>query len=274
MKERTRYPAVAGQFYPGRAEELASEVDAYTRADGKQTAKLAALGCMVPHAGYVYSGRIAGAVFAAVELPRRFVILCPNHTGLGEPLSIMSAGNWQTPLGEAPVDAALAKRLKELMPLLREDAEAHRREHALEVQLPFLQELRPDFSFVPITLGTGQYETLEALGRAIAQLADDAKEDVMVIASSDMNHYESDEITRLKDGRALERVLAMDPVGLFEVVAREHISMCGYGAAIAMLTAARAQGASGARLISYATSGDVNGDRRAVVGYAGVAVLK
>lgn len=274
MKDRTRYAAVAGQFYPGGAEALAGEVDAYTHVDGKRTAKLAALGCMVPHAGYVYSGRIAGAVFAAIELPRRFVILCPNHTGMGEALSIMSAGNWQTPLGEVPVDTTLAARLKELMPLLREDVEAHRREHALEVQLPFLQKLRPDFSFVPITVGTGQYEPLEGLGRAMAQLSEEAKEDVMIVASSDMNHYESDEITRRKDGLALERVLAMDPTGLYEVVARENISMCGYGPAIAMLTAAQALGASGARLISYATSGDVNGDRRAVVGYAGVAVLK
>jgi hypothetical protein len=274
MKQLIRQPAVAGQFYPGRPEALSAEVENYTRGGAPTEAKLPALGCLVPHAGYVFSGPVAGAVFAALELPRRYVILCPNHTGLGEPLAIMSDGLWRTPLGDAPVDAQLATALKALLPALGENLDAHRREHAIEVQLPFLQKLRPDFSFVPITVGTAKYEVLEALGQAIAQLAAKAGGELLVVASSDMNHYESDEITRLKDGHAIERVLALDPAGLYEVVMRENISMCGFGPAIAMLTAARALGSSGARLIRYATSGDVNGDRAAVVGYAGVAVLK
>jgi AmmeMemoRadiSam system protein B len=274
MSTRVRFPAVAGQFYPGRAEALAGEVDEYTRESGETSAeKLHALGCIVPHAGYVFSGHVAGAVYRALQLPRRYVILCPNHTGMGEPLAIMSEGEWSTPLGEAPVDTALATALKQLVPQLREDADAHRREHALEVQLPFLQKLRPDFSFVPITVGTSRYDALEALGLAIAELGRQAREDFLIIASSDMNHYESDEITRIKDGRALERVLALDPAGLYEVVTREHISMCGFGPAVAMLTAAKARGATGTKLIKYATSGDINGDRKAVVGYAGVAIL-
>jgi AmmeMemoRadiSam system protein B len=274
MTSRVRFPAVAGTFYPGRAAELTKEVEEYTRGEsGTAVEKLHALGCIVPHAGFIYSGPVAGAVYGALQLPRRYVIMCPNHTGVGEPLAIMSEGAWATPLGQVPVDADLARALIKLMPQLQDDSDAHVREHAVEVQLPFLQKLRPDFSFVPITVGTGQFALLEALGLALAELMKEAGEEVLIIASSDMNHYESDKITRVKDARALERVLAIDPAGLYDVVTRERISMCGFGPAVAMLTAAKRRGATEARLIKYATSGDVSGEHDAVVGYAGVAVL-
>jgi len=270
MNATIRVPAVAGRFYPGQAQALEQEIDSYTRAAGE---KLNALGCMVPHAGYLYSGHVAGAVYARLELPRRFIIMCPNHTGRGEPLAVMSEGDWATPLGKARVDTALAQALKRDYDLLSEDAAAHLHEHALEVQLPFLQRLAPDFSFVPIAVGTSRYEVLEELGNAVAGVLAEAEEKVLIIASSDMNHYESDEITRIKDKRALQPILQLDPRGLFDVVMRQHVSMCGFGPAIVMLTAAKLRGATRAELIRYATSGDISGERDKVVGYAGVAVI-
>jgi AmmeMemoRadiSam system protein B len=270
MDTMVRMPAVAGHFYPGQRQMLEHDLDGYTHFAGD---KVSARGCIVPHAGYMYSGHVAGAVYARLQLPRRFVILCPNHTGMGKPLAVMSSGAWMTPLGKATIDEALAESLKGRCPHLQEDSGAHLREHALEVQLPFLQRLRPDFSFVPVTVGTDHYETLVELGAAIAAALEAAGEDALVIASSDMNHYESDDVTRRKDERALEAILALDPPGLYEVVTRQNISMCGVGPAIVMLSAAKLRGATHAELVRYATSGDISGDRAKVVGYAGVMVM-
>jgi AmmeMemoRadiSam system protein B len=265
-----RRPAVAGQFYPGSAETLTRAIRCYTDVRGD---KLNALGCLVPHAGYMYSGHVAGAVYARLELPERYIILCPNHTGYGQRLAIMSEGTWLTPLGEVPVDELLAEQLKSEMPELTDDIDSQLQEHALEVQLPFLQTLKKEFSFVPITVGTSRYEALITLGEAMARVISGASERVMIVASSDMNHYESDSNTRIKDRKAIDRVLALDPAGLYEVVTKQHVTMCGFGPTIAMLTAAKAMGAKSAELIRYATSGDVSGDHDAVVGYAGIAVL-
>ena len=233
---------------------------------------IAAIGCVVPHAGYIYSGRVAGAVFARLDLPQRCIVMCPNHTGMGQPLAIMSRGGWATPLGPVPIDSDLAESLKQRLPLLAEDGDAHRAEHAIEVELPFLQLRKPDITFVPIALGTGRYEILEALGNAIAEVVRAQNERVLIIASSDMNHYENDRVTRVKDGKAIEAILALDPRGLFDVVMNEEISMCGFGPTVAMLTAAKQLGATRAELIKYATSGDVSGDRDMVVGYAGIMI--
>jgi MEMO1 family protein len=276
MPTAVRQPAVAGRFYPANRQHLRAEVETYTTAPASAStapeAKVRAYGCVVPHAGYIYSGHVAGAVYRRLELPKRFVILCPNHTGMGEPLAIMSEGAWQTPLGDVPVDGDLAARLKARLPLLSEDQAAHRYEHALEVQLPFLQVLAPGFQFVPITVGTSNFDVLSALGTVIGSVAAEGGAPVLVIASSDMNHYESDSVTRLKDRRAIDQLLALDPRGLYDIVHKADISMCGYGPAVVMLTAARKLGATRAELIRYATSGDVSGDRDMVVGYAGVAV--
>lgn len=231
-----------------------------------------AVGCIAPHAGYMYSGHVAGAVFAHIEIPQLCVVLCPNHTGMGRPLAIMSEGAWETPLGEVPIDAEFAESLKLRFPALQEDAGAHRAEHAAEVELPFLQLRQPELRIVPIALGTGQFEVLEHLGLALAEEIQAHSEPVLIVASSDMNHYESDAVTRAKDHRAIERILTMDPRGLYEVVTQQNISMCGFGPAVAMLTAARKLGASSSGLVKYATSGDVSGDREMVVGYAGVVV--
>jgi MEMO1 family protein len=211
-------------------------------------------------------------VYAALEMPKKFVILCPNHTGMGEPLAIMSHGAWMTPLGDVRIDEALAQELMRACPQLTEDAVAHSSEHALEVQLPFLQALAGKFSFVPIAVGTSRLDILQALGEAMAQVLVARGDHPLIISSSDMNHYESDEVTRVKDHKAIEAILALDATRLYEVVRQEEISMCGYAPTVAMLTAATRLGARQAKLIKYATSGDISGEREHVVGYAGMAV--
>ena len=270
MSVNVRPPAVAGRFYPGRPQELQRDLVSYL--EEPVEGQVRAFGCVVPHAGYMYSGHVAGAVYARLELPARYVILCPNHTGAGHPLALNSEGAWSTPLGDAAIDAELAAALKARFKLLEDDTVAHRAEHSLEVQLPFLQRLRPGFTFVPICVGTANYEVLAALGEVIAGVVAEHREPVLVIASSDMNHYENDALTRVKDAKAIERILHLDVRGLYDVVHRERISMCGYAPTVAMLTAARRRGATSAELVKYATSGDISGDRDAVVGYAGIVV--
>jgi len=266
-----RSPAVAGRFYPANPEILRRDLDRYIVAAAKP---VPAAGCVVPHAGYVYSGQVAGAVYGALQLPSTFIILCPNHTGNGRPVAVCSSGEWQTPLGRVPVDAELAALLKRECPLLSEDWEAHAAEHALEVQLPFLQRLAPGFTFVPIAVGVGDFRRLEELGQAVGRAAAQAGRAVLVIASSDMNHYEPDGITRQKDRRAIDAILELDPHRLYDVLRRDNNSMCGYGPTIAMLTAARQLGANRASLVRYATSADAGGDPHAVVGYAGIVVYR
>ena len=278
MTSAVRTPAVAGRFYPGRAEELLRDIRQYTSPVGTpvKTGRIAAIGCVAPHAGYIYSGGVAGAVYSRLEIPARCVILCPNHTGKGRPLAVMANTTWQTPLGEVAGDAELAARLLRRFPALEEDSAAHRSEHAIEVQLPFLQAQQPELNIVPIVIGTSDFDVLRGLGEALADVIADLKEKhqekVLIVASSDMNHYESDAVTRVKDHKAIERVLAMDARGLWEVVMNEDISMCGFGPTIVMLTAAKLLGAASATLVKYATSGDVSGDYESVVGYAGIIV--
>lgn len=267
-----RHPAVAGRFYPGDPDDLRTEAQTYL-AQPSTRPTLKAIGCIAPHAGYMYSGHVAGAVFARVEIPRRCIVMCPNHTGMGRALAIMSEGAWETPLGEVPIDAELALALKQKFPALHEDSAAHRAEHAAEVELPFLQLMQPNLRFVPIALGTAHFDLLEQLGKALAEVIAEQHDPILIVASSDMNHYESDAITRVKDHRALERILTLDARGLFDVVTQQGITMCGFGPAVAMLTAARQLGAKSAELVKYATSGDMSGDREMVVGYAGVVVV-
>jgi MEMO1 family protein len=278
MTSALRTPAVAGRFYPGRADELLHDVREYTSPAKAwvENGRIAAIGCIAPHAGYIYSGGVAGAVYSRLEIPARCVILCPNHTGKGRPLAVMANTTWQTPLGEVEADGDLGARLLSRFPALQEDSAAHRGEHAIEVQLPFLQALRPELKIVPIAVGTSDFDVLRGLGEALADvigaLEEGRKDRVLIIASSDMNHYESDAVTRVKDQKAIERVLAMDARGLWEVVLNEDISMCGFGPTIVMLTAAKLLGATAATLVKYATSGEVSGDYESVVGYAGIIV--
>jgi MEMO1 family protein len=266
-----RHPAVAGRFYPGNAEVLREEVRTYLCQPSAHK-PIRALGCIAPHAGYVYSGHVAGAVFAGLDIPKLCIVICPNHTGIGHTLAIMSEGVWQTPLGDVPIDSQFAAVLMQRCTLLHEDSSAHLNEHAVEVELPFLQVRQPDLKFIPIALGTSQLELLEQLGDAIADVIAAQNDPILIVASSDMNHYESDALTRIKDQSAIEPMLKLDARALYEVVIQRNVSMCGFGPAVAMLTATKKLGATSAELIKYATSGDISGDRNLVVGYAGVIV--
>jgi len=264
-----RLPAVAGRFYPSDPAELTALIRKYTHTDPGQPG-IPVKACLVPHAGYVYSGHVAGAVLGRIALPRKIVILGVRHYPRGEPAAILSGGAWRTPLGDARIDEALAEALKKACPLLCEDSVAHSAEHSLEVQVPFLQALAPDFTFVPVALGTVRFESLVSVGEAIARVLESAKENALLLTTSDLNHYEDDATTRIKDHKAIERLLALDPRGLYDACRDEEISMCGLGPAVAMLTALNALGVKKSELVKYATSADVSGDRKAVVGYAGM----
>src|SRR5665213_455824 len=266
-----RLPAVAGRFYPDNPSRLRSDLDSFL-SQRPHEKKTHAIACMVPHAGYVYSGSVAGEVYSRLEIPRRVILIGPRHYPQGASLAIISDGAWQTPLGMAPIDHLLAEKIVCAFPELREDALAHSKEHSLEVQLPFLQQLAPSFAFVPIVIGPAQYNTLERLGHALATVIAAENEPTLLIASSDMNHYESDAVTRVKDRKALEQILALAPRKLFDTVRDEQISMCGYAAAVVVLVAAKELGAMRAELVRYATSGEVNGDMQEVVGYAGIVI--
>jgi AmmeMemoRadiSam system protein B len=267
-----RPPAVAGSFYEGRADRLEAEV--LSLLAGGDAEPGPALGAIVPHAGYVYSGPVAGAVYARLAIPETAIVLCPNHTGRGRPASLDPSDAWRTPLGDVPVDRPLARRLLELAPSLEENGLAHAREHSLEVQLPFLQMRRADVRIVPVSIGAHDLELCREIGEAAARVAAEQPEGSrpLILASSDMNHYESRRVGREKDDRALAQVEALDPEGLFTTVAGGRITMCGVLPSTALLFAARALGATEARVVARRDSGDETGDTSSVVGYAGVIV--
>lgn len=270
-----RAPAVAGTFYPSNRERLRRQLDDCFRAAPGNVVRERVIGAVVPHAGFVYSGHVAAAAYERIERPDRWIILSPNHTGYGSRAAINAAGRWLTPLGAMEVDGALARELMAENALLEEDERAHRREHSLEVQLPFLQYLEADVPFVPICLSLPSFERCRQTGEAIAAVVArrrEAGETVSILASSDMNHYENQSITIEKDARAIERIVALDPEGLWETVQRNDITMCGIIPSTVMLVAAIALGARRAELVRHATSGDVTGDMSAVVGYASVVV--
>lgn len=267
-----RLPAVAGSFYEGTAAGLKAQVEACVAANKPVAAKQRVIGAVVPHAGLMYSGHVAAALYLEAELPKRLIILCPNHTGLGHSAAINRSGAWRTPLGDVPVDTALADALMARTKLLVEDSGAHAREHSLEVQLPFLQQLLGSFTFVPICLGAPRYELCEEIGNAIAEVIEAQDEPVAILASSDLNHYEDQRETLRKDALAIDAVLKLSPAGLWRVVDEHDVSMCGYIPTTAMLIAAIKLGATSAQLLKHATSGDINGDYSHVVGYAAIAV--
>jgi AmmeMemoRadiSam system protein B len=268
----TRAPAVAGTFYEGTAEALKAQVAACVAENPEPETKERFIGAVVPHAGLMYSGHVAAAFYAAAELPRRFIILCPNHTGFGHFAAINREGDWQTPLGSVNVDTPLADALMQRSKLLAGDARAHAREHSLEVQLPFLQQLLGEFTFVPICLGANRYDYCEEIGHAIAEVVKTAGEPIGILASSDLNHYEDQKTTLRKDQLAIDAVLKLDPRELWRVVDESDISMCGFIPTTAMLIAANQLGATAATLIKHATSGDINGDYSHVVGYAAIGI--
>jgi MEMO1 family protein len=264
-----RLPAVAGRFYPSDAAELSAQIREYISPEDTLTSRNVKA-CLVPHAGLMFSGHVAGAVFSSIQIPKKVVVLGVRHRPPGSPAAIVSNGAWRTPLGDAEIDHELAEKLRMACPALTEDAVAHSKEHSLEVEIPFLQVLNPDFRFVPIALGTAHYETLVTVGQAIGGALAAEKDEVLLVTSSDLNHYEDDATTRAKDHKAIEQLLGMDARHLYDVCRKEEISMCGLGPAVAMLTALQVLKASNAELIRYATSADRSGDPSAVVGYAGM----
>lgn len=270
----TRPPAVAGTFYEGTPERLNAQVKGCFAENPESGAKERFIGAVVPHAGLIYSGHVAAAFYALAELPKRFIILCPNHTGLGHFAAINRSGAWRTPLGEVQVDGGLAGKLMAHTKLLADDWGAHAKEHSLEVQLPFLQQLLGNgFTFVPICLGAHRYDYAEEIGNAIADVIKDEDEDIAILASSDLNHYEDQRTTLRKDQLAIDEVLELDPKELWRVVDEFDVSMCGFIPTTTMLIAARKLGAKSARLVKHATSGDINGDYEHVVGYASIIVV-
>lgn len=266
---RVRKSVVAGQFYPESPDKLRALIKGLV---DEKIAKEDVIGLLSPHAGFIYSGMVTGAAISRVKFKDTFIIIGPNHTGNGVPLSIMTEGTWQTPLGNVDIDTELAKKILASSQYLQEDSLAHQFEHSVEVQLPFLQYFKPDIKFVPIVLGGDGAEAYKELGRAIAKAIQETKKEAVIIASSDMTHYEPDELARRKDKEAIEAILNLDADELLKRVKDLDISMCGYAPAVAMITAARELGASRAELVKYQTSGDVVGDYMSVVGYAGIIV--
>ncbi len=263
-----RHPAVAGHFYPGTAGALKRQVKEFVASSEKTKA----FGVLAPHAGLIYSGSVAGAVYSSVMLPDTIVLIGPNHTGLGAPVSIMCDGTWETPLGSVNINEPLARSILSRSSRIREDSLAHLREHSLEVQLPFIQYLKGDFTMVPIQMLDTRFETCQDLGMAVGDAIREQARDVLIVASSDMSHYEQAAAAKEKDDRAIRQILDLDPRGLYNTIKQYGITMCGYGPAVAMLTACKSLGASGAKLIKYANSGEVSGDYDQVVGYAGIVV--
>lgn len=266
-----RNPVVAGMFYPGSASALEAQLEGFI---DEQAPREDVLGLISPHAGYMYSGPVAGAVISRVRFTDTFVIAGPNHTGLGQPFSIMTEGTWRTPLGDVSIDSALAARILEKCPHLDSDHIAHLEEHSIEVQLPFLQHFKRDVSIVPITLSRGTGVIYKEIGVAIAAALGELEQEAVIMASSDMTHYDSQESAAAKDSKAIEAILALDEDELLRRVVELHITMCGYGPAVSLIAACKALGAGKAELVLYQTSGDISGDYSSVVGYAGVLIKR
>ena len=264
-----RHAAVAGQFYPGTQEQLRSVLSGLIPAVPE---KRRVMGIVAPHAGYIYSGAIAGKIYGRIAMPATVLIIGPNHHGAGAAAALHPEGEWLTPLGSIAINPRLNALLKHSVPFVELDSSAHRFEHSLEVQVPFIQHLRPDATFAALCLGHGDFAAVQEIGFGVAAAIRGYGEDVLMVASSDMTHYESADTARRKDERALARVLAFDPEGLMKICRSENITMCGVIPTAAMLVASRELGATHAEVEAYGTSGDVTGDYHQVVGYAAVSV--
>jgi len=266
----SRRPVVAGQFYEGTADALRKQVEQYLDPSAK---KEKALGVVSPHAGFMYSGPVAGAVLGRVELTDTVVILTPTHRpGARGPFGLWRKGGWQTPLGEAPTDEELAGKLESEIEMLQEDESAHLYEHSGEVQVPFLQVLKPDVKIVCVAIATNNLNALKAFGSELGKCLKESSPPPLIVASSDMTHYESAAQAKTKDQMAIEEILQLDEDALWLKVTSTPISMCGVAPTVSMLSACKELGATKAELVKYATSGDVTGDYSAVVGYAGIIV--
>jgi AmmeMemoRadiSam system protein B len=268
-----RYAAVAGQFYSNNPEELRRQVEkCFTSPIGPgripelKEGPRSIVGAVCPHAGFMYSGPVAAHVFNALAsdgFPETFVIIGPNHTGMGAVVATTSE-DFNMPMGVVPVDKELAERV--VQGIISDDILAHRGEHSLEVQLPFIQYLSPDVKIVPINMGLQDFKTAREVGEIVAKETEG--KDVVVIASTDFSHYIPQDIAERMDKLAIDKILELDPKGLYKTVTKEHISMCGYGPVMAMLIAVQGKKSE---LLKYSTSGDVQ-PMREVVGYGGMIV--
>ncbi len=268
-KPNLRNPAVAGQFYPAQLSELNSEISSYLDI---KAPKQNVLACVMPHAGYMYSGPVAGAVVSRINIPDKVVLLGPNHTGQGVAFSLMSQGAWKTPLGEVTIDSNLAEGILSGSDYLQEDSLAHLYEHSLEVELPFLQYCRKDFQIVPICFASADLKALRSIGLSLAETIKkmNIRESTLIVASSDMTHYEPQKEVEKKDKLAIEAMLELDEDKLSQRIAEFGITMCGFAPVIAMLACVKSLGARKAELVKYQTSGAASGDFSSVVGYAGL----
>lgn len=264
-----RQPIVAGRFYEGRGPALEDDV---RRLMGPPVDKDKALLAMVPHAGYVYSGAVCGRTLARAALAPTILLLGPNHTGQGRSMAVWPRGRWFTPTGGLDVDERLADALLAAEPRMTSDTAAHMGEHSLEVVVPFLEQAAPGATIVPVAVSEQRPDVLAEVGKSVARVLSGWDGPVSLVVSSDMSHYIPHDVARQRDALALAAVEALDPMGLYGVVRREGISMCGVLPMTLGLTVAVELGATRVEVVEYATSGDVSGDKSRVVGYAGVLV--
>ncbi len=263
-----REAAVAGQFYAGDKGSLLKQLEAMIP---DRPEKIDAVGAVAPHAGYIYSGAVAGEVYAKIKPKSTYIILSPNHTGYGDRFAALSEA-WQTPLGVVDVDTDLLAAVMRNTDLVTESPDAHIYEHSIEVQLPFIQRTSPEARIVPITVRDGHLPELREVADTIASAVKETGRDAVIIASSDMTHYESRKAAKEKDKKAIQKIIDLDPEGLLSVVEGSNISMCGYIPTAIMLMCANKMNAKKGELVKYADSGDVTGDTVQVVGYAGIVV--
>ena len=271
---------MAGSFYPAEPEELEKLIEECFVSSplgprGARASRPSLLGGMVPHAGYIYSGPCAAHFYSALERDTACaIVLGVNHRGSGWKAALSGARSWETPLGDVEVDQGLQETLKTRVPFLKEDDRAHLEEHSIEVQLPFLQRMLGEFSFLPISLSYLSVDECRELGEGVARLYEtnqSAGKKTLLIASSDLSHYLSPPETERLDGLALEQVLALNPTALLKTVGEKDISMCGVLPTATFLFAAHALGAKRASLLKHCHSGDAV-PMTEVVGYASVAV--
>ncbi len=266
-----RSPAVAGQFYPADSGQLTANLAELIPSLSNQD-KRDALAVVSPHAGYIYSGRVAGETLARVNIPDDVIILGPNHSGYGEKVALMTSGSWQMPMGQVAINEELANGLMQSSQLIESDELAHRFEHSLEVQVPFLQILVENLKIVPLVVSHISYDDCVTVGNSLAEAVKNFGKPVLVLASSDMTHYESRKEASAKDKLAIDNIRRLDPKGLYNTVIGERISMCGIMPTTVALIAALKLGAKEAELVRYTDSGDTSGDTSQVVGYAGLII--
>lgn len=268
---KIRKSIVAGQFYPSQKAQLTQQIASFVQ---KKSVPEEAIACILPHAGYIYSGKVAVQTISQVKIKNKIILLGPNHTGYGKNFSIMTEGIWQTPMGEVKIDTNLAEAILKHSHYLKDDFLAHLYEHSLEVELPILQYFKTEFEIVPLVFLSEEVDILKEIGKEIASVIKDLgiKDSILLVASSDMTHYEPQAEAERKDKIAIEAILNLDEDKLNKEAEALNITMCGIAPVTVVLSASKALGAKSARLVAYQTSGDLTGDYDSVVGYAGIII--